>query len=178
MSQSGAQAAAFFRDVAPHRTVWTVQDENGCPAPMTSSGRRSMPFWSSLSRVEKIIRTAPAYAAMEPREIDVDDWMREWLPGLKRDGLLIGINWSGGERWAGTSRWITSSPGSKPHRELQPFKIKQVGGVPRASPASAVPYACNDLGHRGGRDAAPLQVGGQLSAGTATSCKTAAGFAA
>ncbi|MEU1720358.1 DUF2750 domain-containing protein [Nonomuraea sp. NPDC005692] len=95
MSQSGAQAAAFFRDVASHRTVWTVQDESGCPAPMTPSGRRSMPFWSSRSQAEKIIRTAPAYAAMEPREIDVDDWMCEWLPHLKRDGLLVGINWSG-----------------------------------------------------------------------------------
>ncbi|KAB8190601.1 DUF2750 domain-containing protein [Nonomuraea phyllanthi] len=95
MSQSGVEAAAFFRDVASHRTVWTVQDENGCPAPMTPSGRRSMPFWSSLSRAKKIIKTTPTYVAMEPREISVDEWMHEWLPGLKRDGLLIGINWSG-----------------------------------------------------------------------------------
>ncbi|MCA2223484.1 DUF2750 domain-containing protein [Nonomuraea sp. NEAU-L178] len=95
MSQSGAQAAAFFRDVASHRTVWTVQDDNGCPTPMMPSGRRSMPFWSSLSRVKKIIKTVPVYGAMEPREIGVDEWVREWLPELKTDGLLIGINWSG-----------------------------------------------------------------------------------
>ncbi|GGT22141.1 DUF2750 domain-containing protein [Nonomuraea spiralis] len=95
MSQSGAQAAAFFRDVVARRRLWTVQDGDGCPAPPTARGRRSMPFWSSLAGVEKVIRTAPAYAAMEPREIGVDEWVGEWLPGLERDGLLVGVNWSG-----------------------------------------------------------------------------------
>ncbi|MEU1390794.1 MULTISPECIES: DUF2750 domain-containing protein [unclassified Nonomuraea] len=54
-----------------------------------------MPFWSSRSRAEKIIRMVPAYAGMEPAKIDVDDWMYEWLPDFKRHGLLIGANWSG-----------------------------------------------------------------------------------
>jgi hypothetical protein len=95
MGQSGAQATAFFRDVVANCTVWTVQDDGGCPAPKTSSGQRSMPFWSSLSRVQKIISTVPAYGAMKPRQISVDEWTREWLPDLKKAGLLIGINWSG-----------------------------------------------------------------------------------
>ncbi|GGT22688.1 DUF2750 domain-containing protein [Nonomuraea spiralis] len=95
MSQSGAQAAAFFRALASNRAVWTLQDENGCPALMTPSGRRSIPFWSSRSRADKIIRTVPAYASMELTEIDIDNWVLEWLPDLKRDDLLVGINWSG-----------------------------------------------------------------------------------
>ena len=36
MSTSGAQAAAFFRDVVRHGTVWWVRDEEGSPAPVGS----------------------------------------------------------------------------------------------------------------------------------------------
>jgi hypothetical protein len=31
MSQSGAQAAAFFRDVVSHGVVWYVRDDQGSP---------------------------------------------------------------------------------------------------------------------------------------------------
>ena len=75
MSQAASQWATFARDVAAHGKVWTVKDSGGFPAPLTSSGKRAQPFWSSLSRVKKIISTVPAYAGF--------------------DGLLIGVNWSG-----------------------------------------------------------------------------------
>lgn len=54
-----------------------------------------MPFWSSKTRVEKIIKTAAAYASFEPHSITLDDFLNDWIPGLKKDGLLIGVNWSG-----------------------------------------------------------------------------------
>jgi len=54
-----------------------------------------MPFWSTLSRVERIIKTVPAYAGLSPVEISLDEFMAKWLPGLEKDGLLIGVNWSG-----------------------------------------------------------------------------------
>lgn len=54
-----------------------------------------MPFWSSRSRAEKIIRTVPAYASMDPEEISLQTWADEWLPELRQEGHLVGINWSG-----------------------------------------------------------------------------------
>ena len=59
-----------------------------------------MPFWSSASRAERVIAAAPAYAAFETVSLPVIDWQHRWLPGLRDDGLLIGINWSG-ERASG-----------------------------------------------------------------------------
>lgn len=95
MSQSGSQAAAFFRDVVVHRRVWTVRDSDGYPAPLTSDARRSMPFWSSLARAKKIIGTVAAYSGFEPVEIPLDVWLSTWLPDLNEDEILVGVNWSG-----------------------------------------------------------------------------------
>ena len=69
MSQAGSQAWAFYRDVAKNRKVWTIRDAGGFPAPLTPGGKRSQPFWSSLSRVQKVINTVPSYAEFEPYEI-------------------------------------------------------------------------------------------------------------
>ncbi|MCY3003821.1 MAG: DUF2750 domain-containing protein [Planctomycetota bacterium] len=95
MSNSASQAAAFYREVARHQMVWTVRDALGFPAPMTDSGRRSAPFWSSLSRVNKIIQTVPAYSGFEPHEVPWAVFCERWIPGLAKDATLVGVNWSG-----------------------------------------------------------------------------------
>jgi hypothetical protein len=76
--------------------VWTVEDDEGIPAPENADGQRAMPFWSTQSRVENIIASAPAYAGFRPRELSLDEFQERWLGGLEQDGLLVGINWSGG----------------------------------------------------------------------------------
>ena len=75
--------------------MWTLEDDKGIPAPENSEGRRVMPFWSTRSRVEKLIASVPAYAGFRPREIALDEFQSRWLDGLERDRLLVGINWSG-----------------------------------------------------------------------------------
>ena len=54
-----------------------------------------MAFWSKRSRAQRIIDNVPAYSAFEVEEIELGRWREEWLPGLKRDGLLVVLNWSG-----------------------------------------------------------------------------------
>lgn len=95
MTQSASQAAAFYRDVAKNRMMWTVEDDVGYPAPMTSSGQRAQPFWSSKKRAEKIIAEVPAYAIFKPVEVTWDDFVNNWASDLASSGLLMGINWSG-----------------------------------------------------------------------------------
>src|SRR6187549_22111 len=95
MSQAGSQAWTFYREVAKSRVDWTVRDDQGYPAPMTSSGQRAQPFWSSSSRVEKIIATVPAYAMFRPDEISWENFCEKWIPDLERAEMLIGVNWSG-----------------------------------------------------------------------------------
>jgi len=95
MSNAASQAAAFYRDVAAARRVWTVRDAGGYPAPETNSGRRVQPFWSSRSRVGRIIASVPAYRGFEPEEIPWADFRDHWLPRLRKERLLVGVNWSG-----------------------------------------------------------------------------------
>lgn len=95
MGQSASQAAAFYKDVGKNEKLWTCKDDGGNPAPVTSSGKRAMPFWSSLSRVQKIIKTVPAYSVFEPQELKWDEFIAEWVPDLEKSDLLIGVNWSG-----------------------------------------------------------------------------------
>lgn len=94
MGQAAPQASAFYQEVAESGRLWSVKDPSGFPAPETSEGR-AMPFWSSLSRVERVISTVPAYAGFSPVELAWDDFRDTWLPGLERDGLRVGVNWTG-----------------------------------------------------------------------------------
>jgi hypothetical protein len=94
VTQAASQAAAFYRDVARTRRVWTIEDERGYPAPMTLEGKRAMPFWSSLARAKKIVRTVPAYAGFTPVEFSWEQFKNEWLPELRSEGQLVGVNWS------------------------------------------------------------------------------------
>lgn len=95
MSQSASQAAAFDRDVARNHRVWTIRDAAGYPAPITRTGRRSEPFWSSLTRVTRIINNVPAYSRFEVVELSCATFRDQWLPELEADHYLVGVNWSG-----------------------------------------------------------------------------------
>lgn len=93
MSTSGAQAAAFFREVAEHRTVWWVRDDDGSPVPVTSSGERAFPYWSSQARAQRAAAIwGPQFRAVST---PLDRWRTDALPDLAQDGLRVGINWSG-----------------------------------------------------------------------------------
>lgn len=95
MSQSAAQAAAFFAEISRTGRLWTVRDAGGYPAPVNSEGQRAQPFWSSEARVRRIIKRVPVYSGLDPEELDLARWRERWLPGLRKDGFLIGLNWAG-----------------------------------------------------------------------------------
>lgn len=62
---------------------------------MTSSGGRAQPFWSSLSRVQRIIKTVPTYGGFVPYELSWEDFLEVWVSDLKEWEVEVGINWSG-----------------------------------------------------------------------------------
>ncbi|GAA2531781.1 DUF2750 domain-containing protein [Winogradskya humida] len=88
MSVSGAQAAAFFREIVQHRTVWWVRDDSGSPTP-----RRVFPYWSSRARAQR----AAALWGPEFRvgSMPLEHWRDAALPDLAKDDFRVGINWSG-----------------------------------------------------------------------------------
>jgi hypothetical protein len=74
--------------------MWVVEDDQGVPAPVSQGGRRAMPFWSSRDRAERAGQSEQ-FAGCQPRRLSLAEFEERWLPGLERDGLLIGVNWTG-----------------------------------------------------------------------------------
>jgi hypothetical protein len=95
VSVAAAQAAAFYREVAASGRVYTVCDDVGYPQPRGAGGIRAQPFWSSRSRAERIVQNVAAYAGFEVEEVEWSAFCERWAPGLERDGVLVGVNWSG-----------------------------------------------------------------------------------
>lgn len=95
MSVSSINAHNFYREVAANKVVWAIRDKGGFTAPVNSEGERAMPFWSLESRALTVIRNVKAYRDFETVSIDWDTFCKRWVPGLKRDGLLVGVNWTG-----------------------------------------------------------------------------------
>ena len=95
MSLSGAHTAAFRREVPQEGRVWTIRDAEGFPAPPDGDGTRAMPFWSKPTRAKRVIGQVEDYHDFDVVEIDAAAWLEQWLPGLEREGLLVGLNWAG-----------------------------------------------------------------------------------
>lgn len=95
MSISSIQYHKFYQETLKSSKVWTIKDKKGFPAPLSKDGNRSMPFWSSKVRVVNLIEKSEAYSKFEVFEINLDEFINKWIPGLIKDKLLIGINWSG-----------------------------------------------------------------------------------
>ena len=95
MTVAAAQAAHFFREITLHESVWTIRDDGGFPAPKNRSGERAMPFWSLESRAARVIANVPAYHGFTIERLTLGEFVEDWLTGLERDDLLVGVNWSG-----------------------------------------------------------------------------------
>jgi hypothetical protein len=94
LSVSGAQAAAFFREVARRRVVWWVRDDEGAPTwPSSTGDGRTVPYWSSEARANRAV--AIWGAGLRTVSMPLRRWRVVELPGLAPEGLRVGINWSG-----------------------------------------------------------------------------------
>jgi hypothetical protein len=94
VTQAAAQASQFFDEVARSEKVWMVRGSKGLPTFRTPDGS-AVPFWSSRARAAAMVNRVPAYRAFEPVEISWTVFRDRWLPDLTREGLRVGVNWTG-----------------------------------------------------------------------------------
>ena len=95
MSVSAAHAAAFRREIATDRQVWTVLEDGSYVAPHKPDGTRAMPFWSKGSRAKLVVDQVPAYHGLAIVSFELAPWLTELLPWLAQQDILVGVNWSG-----------------------------------------------------------------------------------
>ncbi|MCZ4612454.1 DUF2750 domain-containing protein [Streptomyces sp. Lzd4kr] len=93
ISQSGSQAAAFFRDVCQSSVVWLVRDDNGSRTHLSADGTRSLPFSSTSPRAQRAAKIWGHGLRFESMRLDT--CCDRVLLDAARDGLVIGVNWSG-----------------------------------------------------------------------------------
>ncbi|MET9457496.1 DUF2750 domain-containing protein [Streptomyces canus] len=81
------------RTVGSQATVWLVRDGDGSPTHLSADGTRSRPFWSTSPRAQ---RAAKIWGhGLRVESMPLDTWCDRVRPDAARDGLVIGINWSG-----------------------------------------------------------------------------------
>ena len=51
-----------------------------------------LPFWGSKAAADRC--SYDEWKAFRPTSIPLRDFVSRWLPGMKRDGVLVGTNWN------------------------------------------------------------------------------------
>ncbi len=93
----------FLEDAIDSGVVWGIavkskdtKEENAVEFAVCGSeemdGIDVMPFWSRKAFAQAVC--LDEWADCEPQPVDVDDFIDNWLPGLQKDGLMVGINWT------------------------------------------------------------------------------------
>ena len=94
MSDSDHNPEDFFDEVVATGYLYSFMNDEGIPlGTEREKGTRVMPFWSSQHGAEQMIALFPGDHSYKPIRIALPEFEHNWLPGIERDGLLIGINW-------------------------------------------------------------------------------------
>jgi len=88
----------FLEDAVDSGIIWSIvtsDDDDGEFALCDSEekpGTDVMPFFSQEAYAEAVCDGEWAGYAVRP--IELDDFIDNWLPGMQKDGLLVGVNWN------------------------------------------------------------------------------------
>jgi hypothetical protein len=79
----------FIRQVADWQEVWSLRDDGGWRLVGDDDAQKCVPVWPHE-------RYAAAYATGEfdgcrPEPIEVQRWLKEWLPNFRNDGRKIAV---------------------------------------------------------------------------------------
>ena len=97
----------FIRRAIEHESVWTVRGDSGPllvesePDEIESGGEEADPrdvylFFSDEAYAKRALAQSwPEHPESSARLIPLFEFLYRWLPGLQRDGHLVGTNWTG-----------------------------------------------------------------------------------
>jgi len=88
--------AAFCKEVATNREVWTIQFPDGSYIKWeNATGLEIFPVWSTKSRVQKIINYEEEFEGATPVKFSFDEFLSDWMPILLKNATGLGPNWAG-----------------------------------------------------------------------------------
>lgn len=84
----------FIDQILDSGEVWAIIQDEGwamCESAEDSS-QMVIPFWSDIDLAQ--IHCCGDWADYNPQKIDLQDFVEHWLPGMRKDELLLGPNWN------------------------------------------------------------------------------------
>lgn len=93
MTIAALSYAKFCSDVTHRQRVYAFTDQ-GEPLVCPIGDARVVPFWSSRSRLERIVQALPLYARYQITEFSISEFER-CLEHCHSNHLQVGVNWVG-----------------------------------------------------------------------------------
>ena len=97
----------FLKKIADYEEVWALKDEEGWVS-LRMNEESFFPVWPKAEFAELCISGDWQGARCEV--IELDEFLQNWIPGLKEDGIRVTIMWYEGSGidvdWDGLSRDI------------------------------------------------------------------------
>lgn len=84
----------FVDEILEQGEVWGIVQDDGwaiCDA-QEDNAKTVIPFWSSSELAA--VHCSGEWQEYRPEKIDLQDFVEEWLPGMKKDLVLLGPNWN------------------------------------------------------------------------------------
>ncbi|MDB5335075.1 MAG: hypothetical protein JWN70_694 [Planctomycetaceae bacterium] len=94
MAIAAAQAQKFYEQVTAERRVFTFLNDDSFLVFKVGS-LEVVPFWSSATRLDSIMKTHPKYREYTTDESTLEHFLATTLPLLHQEKINIGVNWSG-----------------------------------------------------------------------------------
>ena len=86
---SSSRSTHCLGRIAEGEELWGVRNSEGWLVPITPDGIQYFPIWPHPEYAQNA--SDERFPGHTPERISLDDFMSEWLPRLKEDGVTIGI---------------------------------------------------------------------------------------
>ena len=78
----------FVEQAKEHKTLWTLQDDDGCVM-LTTDDEDCIPMWPSEEAAN--LWAVDDWKACTPLSIPLDEWLERWVPGMQDDDLFVAV---------------------------------------------------------------------------------------
>jgi hypothetical protein len=79
----------LVKRVADWNTIWGLRNKEGWVSSRAADSREAFPVWPNEEYARLCI--AGDWSTAEPAEIELEDFMKAWLPGLAKEGKVVAV---------------------------------------------------------------------------------------
>lgn len=79
----------LVKQVADWNTIWGLRNKEGFVTARAANGRQAFPVWPQAEFARLCV--AGDWSSCEPVEIELEEFMKSWLPGLAKEGKVVAV---------------------------------------------------------------------------------------